>query len=63
MIWKNLRVDQKIGPTFGTLILQSKRCLAGEVRNVQGIRVARNGTRYDVFPTLSLRDDERGVDV
>ena len=35
--------------------------LAGrEVHKVQGIRVARDGTEYDVLPTLSLRKEERG---
>ncbi|MDJ0851712.1 MAG: response regulator [Myxococcota bacterium] len=41
-----------------------RRCLAGEeVRNVQGIRIARDGSRYDVLLTLSLLQDERGETV
>ena len=39
-----------------------RRCLAGEeVRNVQGIRIARDGSRYDVLLTLSLLQDGWGI--
>ena len=41
-----------------------KRCLAGgEVRNVEGLRVSREGTVYDVLLTLSLLKDEKGKPV
>ena len=41
-----------------------KHCLAGEeVRNVEGLRVSREGTVYDVLLTLSLLKDENGKPV